>query len=165
MNNDFYKKTAMIIIILMNILFCILLYTNSFGQPYITCNPPAIEDNITKYYIKSCISDPNLYDIDPNNRHQILIPIDPNKTIEVKGAFSDPNFYKEAELDGSLKIDLNGIPANLSYSLLIYPCSDKVCGCPSFLSFMPINVPHKIKGLRITKERCWINKYYYIIIQ
>jgi len=158
----FFKKGIIIIIVCCLFIF---ITTKIKGQPYLICDPPLIEDNVTQYYIKCCKSDPNMYNIDPNNSYSILMPIDPNISIEVKDGFSDPNFFVKAAEDGSLYLNLEDVKTNISYSLLVQACDNFTCGCPSFISFIPKNVPHKIKNISITKEGCNVNIYNYITIQ
>lgn len=158
-------------LIIILIFLCLILLVISVGygivhsQPYITCNPPRIEDHVTKYYITAAKADPLLYNIDPNDTFSILRPIDPNVPIYVQDGFPDPNFFIDASDDGVISLNIKDVKPNISYSLLIRPCNNKACGCPVFLSFVPIRVPNKIEGLRITKENCDVNKYYYLVIE
>lgn len=153
------KKTINMLIV---IIF-IFVAKYSISQPFLISDPP-IEDNIDKYYIRCYRTDPNMYDIDPNDQYSILMPIDPNEVIVIKDGFHDPNFYLSAHDDGSLKLNLKDVKPNISYSLLIQACSDKICGCSTLVSFIPVHIPRKIKNIKITKEGCNY-KYLYIIIQ
>ena len=158
------------------IILCILLFTlvgiililtikKGFSQPYLICDPPSIVNSVTQYYIKCCANDPNIYNINPNDRYYIYTAIDPNKTIIIKDGFTDPNFYSKAIIDGSLKLNLHDVSSDINYSLLVRACDDNVCSEPSFVSFIPVNIPHKIKGLEIDRSDVNINKYFYIVFE
>jgi len=81
-----------------------------YAQPYLQTNSQA---KITEYKITSYIDKEQSEGYDPN------IPL-----------FIDPNFTILAELDGSLKFDLNKMEENIIYYLKIRCCHKDLCSNP-----------------------------------
>lgn len=130
------------------------------AQPYLFSDAPPSEDNVTRYYIRCNVKDIEGYCED----YSINYSYDPNNNLG-QCLCSDPNFYVKAEPDGSIKLDLSKARTGKSYAISVQACSEKACGCPTFISFVPVKTPACIKGLRISKEECYINRYYYMVIQ